>query len=86
MFIVPGYSPITGHNPGLLPSSLPDITPCPDIATSRGQSAVRYVGGVGQRTKPELTFCVRVKHWGHSDMPAYLGSFSCTQRMLVVYV
>ena len=73
-------SPLTVHNPRLLLSVLPDITPWEDIFTSWGWPIVRYVGGVKQRKKPQPTFCVIVKFWLHLDM--HIWAHSWTQRML----
>jgi len=53
MFIGLGSCPIIGYNPGLLLASLLDITPLHNGA----DSTVPHVG-VGQKRKPQLTFCV----------------------------
>ena len=41
------------------------------------------VGGVEQRRKSELPFCMSVKPWWHSNMPIWV-SFSWTMKMLEV--
>jgi len=53
MFIGLGCCPLTGYNPGLLLASLLDITPLHNGV----DSTVPHVG-VGQKGKPQLTFCV----------------------------
>ena len=85
MFIVLGYCPLSGHNPGLLPASLLDITPWEDISIQWGWLTVRCLGCVGQQRKPGLTFCVEceLSPWQHSDIPIWVP-FCWTKRMLGV--
>jgi hypothetical protein len=69
MFIGLGCFPLTGYNPGLLLASVLNITPLHNGV----DSTVPHVGGVEQKRKPQLTFCV-------SEALAilrrtYLGSF-----------
>jgi hypothetical protein len=57
MFIGVGYCSSTGYNPGLLQTSLLDITREKTLLYN-GADQVPHVGGVGWRRKLPLTFCV----------------------------
>ena len=48
-----------------------------------GLIVVPFVGGVGQRRKPQFMFCVNMQPWQHSDIRIWVP-FSWTLRMLEV--
>jgi len=75
-----GYCPLTGYNPGSLPASLLQITSLGRHLYTSGLTTFPCVVGVKQRRKPQLTFCLSVKPWRHSDIPiraSFSGSREC---------
>jgi hypothetical protein len=75
----PDYSPLIGHNPGLLLASLLDITPWEDAYVLWGYVITPFVGNAVLRRKPQSTFCVGVRPRSYSGIHIWVPSF-WTQR------
>jgi len=60
-----GFKGLIGHNTGLLLACLLDITRWEDIYILWGYVITPFVGNAGLRRKPQSTFCVSERIYGH---------------------